>query len=355
MTEDIVWDVCTGQSAEVEVLFQQQVQMDVDVSLFYIKSGEDDIRIYVEETIKPDIAVYVDDQKKIVDEAAQSGVTAVEKAETAARNNLTVYTEDSIKPSLDAYVETVLKPDFQSFAADETEAFDVNAAAKTALVDLAAENAESSKNEAVLQAEAASVSATAAAKSSDAAASSAEDARLWAVGELAEQPAGSAQYWANSINPQTLVPVGLIVPFGGSKVPEGWLSCNGAAVSRETYSALFEVIGTLYGSGNGSTTFNLPNFTGKTFWGATSGWGGALASGLPNISGNVTYSKHITSPSASGAFSRTTASEVWGGTGAGSITRVNVISFDASRSNAIYGKSSVVQPPAVKTMVCIKY
>jgi microcystin-dependent protein len=48
-----------------------------------------------------------------------------------------------------------------------------------------------------------------------------------------------------------------------STAPTGWLLCNGAAVSRTTYADLFAVIGTTYGSGNGSTTFNIPDFRGR--------------------------------------------------------------------------------------------
>lgn len=54
-------------------------------------------------------------------------------------------------------------------------------------------------------------------------------------------------------------PVGAIIPYGGSTAPAGWLLCNGAAVSRTTYSDLFAVIGTKYGAGDGTTTFNLPD------------------------------------------------------------------------------------------------
>ena len=54
--------------------------------------------------------------------------------------------------------------------------------------------------------------------------------------------------------------VGEISMFAGSTAPTGWLICNGSAVSRTTYSALFAVIGTTYGSGDGSATFNLPDF-----------------------------------------------------------------------------------------------
>ena len=58
-------------------------------------------------------------------------------------------------------------------------------------------------------------------------------------------------------------PAGIISEFAGSVAPEGYLMCDGSEVSRTTYSDLFEVIGTSYGSGNGSTTFNLPNLKGK--------------------------------------------------------------------------------------------
>lgn len=54
-------------------------------------------------------------------------------------------------------------------------------------------------------------------------------------------------------------PVGAIQAFGGSTAPLGWLMCDGSAVSRTTYAALFAVIGTRYGSGDGSTSFNLPS------------------------------------------------------------------------------------------------
>lgn len=56
-----------------------------------------------------------------------------------------------------------------------------------------------------------------------------------------------------------IVPVGSILPYGGSTAPEGFLICNGGAISRTKYADLFAVIGTSYGAGDGSTTFNLPN------------------------------------------------------------------------------------------------
>lgn len=60
-----------------------------------------------------------------------------------------------------------------------------------------------------------------------------------------------------------LSPAGAIMQYAGSSAPTGWLLADGSAVSRTTYAALFAVISTTYGAGNGSTTFNLPNLKGK--------------------------------------------------------------------------------------------
>ena len=56
------------------------------------------------------------------------------------------------------------------------------------------------------------------------------------------------------------IPTATIVPWSSASVPSGFLECNGAAVSRSTYSALFAIIGATYGAGDGATTFNLPDF-----------------------------------------------------------------------------------------------
>ena len=58
-------------------------------------------------------------------------------------------------------------------------------------------------------------------------------------------------------------PTGSVMMFGGATAPDGYLLCDGTAVSRTTYSDLYDAIGTTYGSGDGSTTFNLPNLKGK--------------------------------------------------------------------------------------------
>ncbi|MBP5855678.1 tail fiber protein [Marivibrio halodurans] len=63
-------------------------------------------------------------------------------------------------------------------------------------------------------------------------------------------------------NSQDTVPPGAIMPYISATTPEGYLKCNGAEVSRTIYADLFAVLGTAHGNGNGSTTFNLPDFRG---------------------------------------------------------------------------------------------
>lgn len=63
------------------------------------------------------------------------------------------------------------------------------------------------------------------------------------------------------------IPKGTINAYAGATAPNGWLICDGTAISRTTYADLFAIIGTSYGTGDGSTTFNLPNLKGKVVTG----------------------------------------------------------------------------------------
>jgi len=67
------------------------------------------------------------------------------------------------------------------------------------------------------------------------------------------------------------LPVGTIIPWTSDSIPSGWLECNGQEVSRTEYSKLFSIIGTTFGSGDGSTTFNLPDLRGRVIAGFDSG------------------------------------------------------------------------------------
>ena len=69
--------------------------------------------------------------------------------------------------------------------------------------------------------------------------------------------------FGNTINSTGVNPVGTIQMYPGASAPTGWLICDGSAVSRTSYADLYAAIGTTYGSGDGSTTFNIPDLTGK--------------------------------------------------------------------------------------------
>lgn len=75
----------------------------------------------------------------------------------------------------------------------------------------------------------------------------------------------------NLFPPEMLMPVGVVLPYVSSNAPNGWLNCQGQELYRGDYPDLFAVIGTTYGAGNGSTTFNLPNLAGRVVVGQGSG------------------------------------------------------------------------------------
>ena len=85
------------------------------------------------------------------------------------------------------------------------------------------------------------------------------------------------------------VSTGTVIPWSDTSVPTGYLECNGQAVSRSTYSALFAVISTTYGSGNGSTTFNVPDLKDNAMMGRSNSAALASTGGANTVqtTGNV--------------------------------------------------------------------
>jgi microcystin-dependent protein len=77
-----------------------------------------------------------------------------------------------------------------------------------------------------------------------------------------------------TISTNATAPIGSVQMFAGSTAPSGWFMADGTAVSRTTYASLFAVIGTSYGTGDGSTTFNLPDFQGRSPKGVGTSSGG---------------------------------------------------------------------------------
>lgn len=153
-----------------------------------------------------------------------------------------------------------------------------------------------------------------------------------------------------------LIPPGTIIHYAGRTVPSGWLICNGANVSRTDYAALFAAIGGIYGTGNGSTTFGLPNLGGRFLEGTTytTSVGTYHSAGLPNITGSVTPGYGVVK-STDGCFY---ASSLWNyyitieknGRNANDKTNMS-----ASRSNSLYGAASTVQPSSMASLVLIKF
>ena len=158
----------------------------------------------------------------------------------------------------------------------------------------------------------------------------------------------------------SVLPIGSYIQFAGSQAPAGFLVCNGGAISRTTYSALFAVIGTTYGSGDGSTTFNLPNLIERFLEGGSAS-GTVFEAGLPNITGFFNYFSSLGSPIGNkrddygGAFFNRTKDVGDTIANGGNYDNLGRPGFDASRSNSIYGNSATVQPNAVTCLICIKY
>lgn len=152
------------------------------------------------------------------------------------------------------------------------------------------------------------------------------------------------------------IPTGALMFFHATTPPEGWLLCNGQGVSRTTYANLFAVIGTKYGSGDGSTTFNLPNLHHRFLEGTTtsSEVGQSVSAGLPNITGYTSGLLFGSESEFVGAFLRQGESvNAKDPTGSWN-HRYQTVGLDGSRVASVFGKASSVQPPAIRVLPCIK-
>ncbi len=177
------------------------------------------------------------------------------------------------------------------------------------------------------------------------------DARVQAVRNALSEAIAAVAESVTRIDP---IPTGTVMWFDLDSPPSNqWLVADGGAISRTTYKNLYQKIGVRHGKGNGSTTFNKPNLIGKVAWGASSGIGGLIEAGLPNIEGGAEYFSWSYVISKSGALKKSDngTGGGYGDSGRGG-ERIN-LKFDASDSNPIYGKSSTVQPPAMKLLPCI--
>ena len=151
------------------------------------------------------------------------------------------------------------------------------------------------------------------------------------------------------------VPIGSIAY--AHEVPTGWLECNGAEISRTKYARLFKKIGTKYGAGDGSTTFNLPNLHHRVLEATTtiSEVAKMVEAGLPDINGTIRIlSYEDTNEGNDGAFS-IKRSNVYASVGSGSFNSFgNDIGLYATNSNALFGKSDTVRMASLRALAIIK-
>ena len=151
-------------------------------------------------------------------------------------------------------------------------------------------------------------------------------------------------------------PTGTMLPFAGKTVPAGFLLCNGAAISRTTYVRLFSVLGTTWGAGDGSTTFNLPNVNDRCLEGTTNtaNVGKYLEAGLPDITGKYSTADRGTHANAENAISSILTETTARFCEQVSVTPPsNGFAFAAKNSNIIYSNSTV-QPPSFQILMIVK-
>lgn len=159
------------------------------------------------------------------------------------------------------------------------------------------------------------------------------------------------------------VPVGAVVPYGGASAPTNFLLCDGSAVSRATYSGLYSAIGTAFGSGDGSTTFNLPDLRdvfpmGKSGTKALGSTGGSASvtlttTELPAHTHSIDHG-HPLATRETGPGSGST--RVAGAGGAGATSDTNTAVFDHSGDSGSAGTGSafsVLNPyQALNYIIC---
>lgn len=153
--------------------------------------------------------------------------------------------------------------------------------------------------------------------------------------------------------------IGEIKYFAMNTPPSHCLACDGSAVSRTTYAALFAAIGTTWGAGDGSSTFNLPDLRGEWVQGAgTNAVGADIAEGLPNITGRLGFQVNGLFGMATGCFvgtpQTTDRSVDYDGKVGTAAPYANVV-FTPSQSSAIYGASDHVTPKSKALKACIIY
>lgn len=161
-------------------------------------------------------------------------------------------------------------------------------------------------------------------------------------------------YVKNLHTDKDFIPVGTILAYSANgTIPSGYLLCDGSAVSRAIYPDLFNLLGETYGAGDGSTTFNLPDFNqAERFAQGSTVAGTVKAAGLPDIKGSFHTNDSVFNWAFSGAFRGGEGHS--GGYSDNDGSEWQTGQFSASWSNPIYGASKTVQPHALTIRYIIK-
>jgi hypothetical protein len=144
-----------------------------------------------------------------------------------------------------------------------------------------------------------------------------------------------------------LAPPGAVVPFAMPTIPAGWLACDGRAVLRDQYSALYDAIGTTWGAGDNNTTFNLPDLRGEFLRGYDNGRGADAGRLFGSWQADALKS-HVHQIDFTGHTSGGTDGSGSVGAGAGGLEGIN--SFDTAPTGG-----GETRPRNIALLVCIKY
>lgn len=328
-TDVIVLDY--GKEQGLEVLFQEEVQLETDVSLFYIKSGEEEIKNYIDKTAVPEINKHI------------------QTATGEALSQINEYVENTAKPAIQNTVDDNIMPQLTSQTAKAVTA--AGDAAQSASTAVSAQNIAQIAEQNSLK---------------------------YANAPINEYPDGSAAYWCKEAYCSALKAsfgnIGDIKYTVRTEIPNGGAWCDGALYTQTQFPELYKMLadGKLqaveigvfdqqvaangvcgyFGLDSNNQQFKVPlikdvfieassNNTAPDF----------ISAGLPNIIGTADFDAGTNTAHFSGALSsapRKSTTEnyyIFSGSNAGNYTQ---FSFDASKSNPVYGNSLTVQPPAIK-------
>jgi phage-related tail fiber protein len=155
---------------------------------------------------------------------------------------------------------------------------------------------------------------------------------------------------ANTSDLAAAVPAGAVFSFAQNSAPTGWLKANGAAVSRTTYASLFSAIGTAFGAGNGSTTFNLPDLRGEFLRGWDDGRGidSGRVFGSAQADGMKSHTHDLNMRSDSSGMNHNVSFANVPGTNSSTTTSVSTAPVGATGG-------SETRPRNVSLLYCIKF